>query len=78
MAGKFLSVFIIATFVFVSMSGQAEILTRAEKSGFKSTSDYKDVTDFIDQLKRVSDHLRVEIIGRSAGRWSTSLMVHWL
>jgi murein tripeptide amidase MpaA len=40
-------------------------LTVAEKSDFKSTSDYQDVVSFIDKLKRSSPYIRVESIGTS-------------
>ncbi len=40
-------------------------MTVAEKSEFKSTSNYKDVVSFIDKLKRSSPYIRVETIGTS-------------
>jgi len=44
---------------------QEKFLTVAEKSDYKSTSDYKDVMTFIDQLKKTSDYIRVENIATS-------------
>jgi hypothetical protein len=40
-------------------------LTTAESSDYKSTSDYKDVMDFIQQLKSTSGNIRIESIARS-------------
>lgn len=58
-----------------NMSGQEEITTRAEKSDYKSTSDYKDVINFIDRLKSVSKNIRVETIARSAEGRDIPLLV---
>jgi murein tripeptide amidase MpaA len=44
---------------------QEKLLTVAEKSDFKSTSDYEDVKNFIDQLKKSSPYIRVENIATS-------------
>jgi hypothetical protein len=56
-------------FVFISMtfclSGQTDFKTVAEKSDFKSTSDYKDVRNFIDQLLKLSHNIRAENIASS-------------
>ncbi|EFK96794.1 peptidase M14, carboxypeptidase A [sediment metagenome] len=40
-------------------------MTVAEKSDFKATSEHKDVTEFIDNLKILSPYLRVECLGKS-------------
>jgi hypothetical protein len=47
------------------LSGQVNFQTVAEKSEFKSTSDYSDVRNFIDQLKKSSPYIRVENIATS-------------
>ncbi len=47
------------------MFGQTSLLTTAESSDFKSTSDYDDVMNFIGQLKKSSRFLRVETIAKS-------------
>jgi len=44
---------------------QMTFQTTAEKSDYKSTSDYKDVITFIDQLKKSSPHIRIENIATS-------------
>jgi murein tripeptide amidase MpaA len=44
---------------------QEKFQTVAEKSDYKSTSDYEDVMTFIDQLKKSSDYIRVENIATS-------------
>ncbi len=50
-------------------------VTRAEKSEFKSTSDYKDVMNFIEQLQSSSDNIRVEKIASSAEGRDIPLLV---
>lgn len=40
--------------------------TRAEKTDFKSTSDYKDVMSFIDELKSIRRNIRVETMAISS------------
>lgn len=45
--------------------GQEKFLTVAEKSDFKSTSDFGDVITFIGQLKEYSPFIRVETIATS-------------
>ena len=47
-------------FSAVNLSGQFNFLTVAEKSDFKSTSDYNDVKTFIEQLKKSSHYIREE------------------
>jgi hypothetical protein len=44
---------------------QIKLLTVAEKSEFKSTSNYSDVMSFINQLKKSSKYIRVETIAKS-------------
>ena len=45
--------------------GQTRFLTIAESSDFKSTSDYDDVMNFIEQIKKSSKYIRVETIAKS-------------
>jgi len=52
-------------FTGVNVLGQVKFQTTAEKSDYKSTSDYEDVTTFINQLKKSSPLIRVEIIAKS-------------
>ena len=49
------SLFILMTSLFFSsvVVGQEKLLTIAEKSDFKSTSDYEDVKTFISELLKV-------------------------
>ena len=46
--------------------GQVKFQTVAEKSDYKSTSDYKGVSEFIDLLKKSSPYIRVEKIATSS------------
>lgn len=48
-----------------SVSGQDELLTVAERSDFKSTSDYEEVMTFIRQLGKLSPYIRVETIAET-------------
>ena len=52
-------------FTLAALSAQDKLLTIAEKSDYKSTSDYNDVMTFIDQLKKSSPYIRVENIATS-------------
>lgn len=64
--------------VFISVYqifGQEKFLTVAEKSDYKSTSDYDDVMTFIDHLKKVSPYLRVESIGNTVEGRSIPLLI---
>ena len=72
---RLLFVVTIALFAGIDGSGQIEIMTRAEKSDYNSTSDYKDVTDFIDELKSTTEYLRVETIAKSAEGRDIPLLV---
>ena len=49
----------------LQLTGQIKFQTIAESSDFKSTSDYKDVMLFIDNLKKSSEYIRVETIAKS-------------
>ena len=66
---------IIACCVWVDGSGQVMIQTRAEASDFKSTSEYKDVMDFIEKLKSTSEYIRVDTIARSAEGRNIPLLI---
>jgi hypothetical protein len=56
---------IIVFLIFLRINGQTSLLTTAERSEFKSTSNYSDVMTFIDQLKKSSKYIRVETIAQS-------------
>mgnify|MGYP001086820789 CR=1 FL=1 len=63
---KLLKTVIIVFFITSSpIHSQPGLLTVAEKSGFKATSEHKDVMGFIDNLKDVSPYLRVESLGKT-------------
>ena len=66
MVARFISTAIIFFAAALMGSAQPPLLTRAEKSDFKSTSDYKEVMDYIEQLKGTSVNMRVETIAKSA------------
>ena len=55
--------------------GQGKFLTTAEKSDFKSTSDYNDVMSYIEQLKKSSKFIRVETIARSVEGRDVPLLI---
>ncbi|OFY64157.1 MAG: hypothetical protein A2V64_12235 [Bacteroidetes bacterium RBG_13_43_22] len=55
--------------------GQGKFLTTAEKSDFKSTSDYNDVMSFIEQLKKSSKFIRIETIARSTEGRDVPLLI---
>jgi hypothetical protein len=54
---------------------QVKLLTKAEKSDFKSTSNYSDVMTFISQLKKTSRYIRTETIARSSEGMDVPLLV---
>jgi hypothetical protein len=56
-------------------NGQVKPLTAAERSDFKSTSNYNDVMIFIDQLKKSSKLIRVETIARSVEGRDVPLLI---
>jgi murein tripeptide amidase MpaA len=58
-----------------STSAQVILQTEAEKSDFKSTSDYNDVRNFIDQLKKSSHYIRVETLATSVEGREVPLMI---
>lgn len=66
------SLFFIAIY---EVTGQPVFQTVAEKSDFKSTSDYNDVKVFIDQLKKSSHFIRSENIAVSAEGREVPLLI---
>jgi hypothetical protein len=73
---KSIPVVILALLLIRSISfGQGEIKTRAELSNFKSTSDYRDVMEFIDNLKALSKNIRVDTIAKTAEGRNIPLLV---
>ena len=58
-------VFLASFFTCIQIIGQPKFLTDAEKSDFKSTSNYADVISFIELLKKSSPLIRVENIAKS-------------
>jgi murein tripeptide amidase MpaA len=63
------SVIILLTILLSASNGLGQDVsfqTRAEKSDYKSTSDYEDVFTFIDQLKKSSPFIRIEKLATSA------------
>lgn len=65
-------VFITAIF---NVSGQINFETVAEKSEFKSTSDYNDVKIFIDKLKKSSHYIRTENIATTTEGRDVPLLI---
>ena len=67
------------TFLFISAlvqtNSQVRLLTVAERSEFKSTSNYNDVMTFIDQLKKSSKFIRVESIAKSVEGRDVPLLI---
>ena len=59
----------------VRVNSQVKLLTVAEKSEFKSTSNYNDVMTFIEQLKKSSKLLRVESIATSVEGRDVPLLI---
>jgi murein tripeptide amidase MpaA len=66
-----LTILITSTNVF----SQEKFQTVAEKSDYKSTSDYEDVMTFINQLKKSSDYIRVENIAISVEGREVPLLI---
>jgi hypothetical protein len=60
---------LLTSLLFISINiglGQNKLLTVAEKSDYKSTSEHKDVMEFIDNLRKSSEYIRVETLGKSS------------
>ena len=68
--------FLIILLITISkITGQINLQTVAEKSNFKSTSDYNDVKIFIDQLRKSSPYIRIENIATSVEGREVPLMI---
>ena len=68
--------FLLILLITVSkITGQISLLTVAEKSDFKSTSDYNDVKIFMDQLRISSPYIRIEHIATSVEGREVPLMI---
>jgi len=72
---KSLLTLIVIVLSIYDVIGQTRLLTVAEKSDFKSTSDYSDVISYINSLKHLSPYLRVEKIATSAEGRDVPLLV---
>jgi hypothetical protein len=72
---KVLVISLITLLIAFRASSQSGLQTTAESSGFKSTSDYDDVMNFISQLKKTSKFIRVEFIAQSAEGRSVPLLI---
>ena len=72
---KILAVTMILISSVCQANGQVKPLTVAERSDFKSTSDYNDVMIFIDQLRKSSKHIRIDTIARSVEGRDVPLLI---
>jgi len=72
---QFLFVCTLQIFTGLTVIGQNDLLTVAEKSDFKSTSAYNDVVFFIEQLKKLSPYIRVESIANSVEGRDVPLLI---
>jgi len=72
---RLLTISTILIFILCQANGQDKLLTVAERSGFKSTSDYNDVMTFIEQLEKSSQYIRVETIARSIENRDVPLLI---
>jgi len=57
------------------LHGQSALLTKAESSDYKATSDYSEVMSFIGELLKSSNHIRVENIARSVNGLEIPLLI---
>ncbi len=64
-----------AIFILCLALPQNKLLTVAESSGFKATSRYKDVTDFIRELQHLSSRIRVETLCTTSEGRAVPLLV---
>jgi hypothetical protein len=62
---KFLSVSFTLSLLHIQLFSQVPFLTTAEKSDYRSTSDYMDVLTFVERLKNSSPYIRIENIATS-------------
>ncbi|MGA2406592.1 MAG: M14 family metallopeptidase [Bacteroidales bacterium] len=71
------SLIILITFLLAGANvfGQVKFQTVAEKSDYKSTSNYNDVRIFIDQLKKSSHYIRIENIATSVEGREVPLLI---
>ncbi|HQG76768.1 MAG TPA: M14 family metallopeptidase [Bacteroidales bacterium] len=67
--------FLIIILVTAEGSSGQDLLTVAERTGYKSTSGYSDVVTFIDGLRALSPFIRVESMGRSVNGHDIPLLV---
>jgi dipeptidyl-peptidase-4 len=72
---KFLILYLIIFLSVLQAAGQIRYQTAAERSDFKSTSDYDDVMTFIEKLKKSSKFIRVENIAVSAEGRNVPLLI---
>jgi hypothetical protein len=72
---KLLTTLFVIFISIVSGLSQNKLLTVAEKSDFQSTSGYKDVMQFIENLKKTSQYIRVETIATSNEGRKIPLMI---
>lgn len=75
MMRKIVSGIALIFFIVYNISAQKVLLTRAENSDFKSTSDYKDVISFIAELKKTSKYIRSESIAKTAEGRDVPLLI---
>jgi hypothetical protein len=59
----------------INVSGQLKFQTVAEKSDFKSTSNYSDVRIFIDQLRKSSHYIRTETLSTTTEGREIQLLI---
>ena len=72
---KTIIVLLISITAIINVSGQVKFLTKAEKSDFKSTSDYNDVRTFIKQLKNSSKYIRSETMATTVEGREVPLLI---
>src|SRR5512143_2231565 len=72
---RILLIITLLLYLFEPADCQFNFLTTAEKSDFKSTSNYNDVMTFIDQLKGSSKFIRVETIAKSVEGRDVPLLI---
>ncbi len=72
---KILIIWITLLSVTYNVFSQTNFQTVAEKSDFKSTSNYNDVMTFIDQLKKSSPFIRTENMATSVEGREIPLMI---
>lgn len=68
-------VWLFSLLTIFNVSGQVLVQTTAEKSDFKSTSNYNDVKTFIDQIRKSSHYIRTENIATSAEGREVPLLI---